>query len=268
MGWSHPAVGSNFVKWGGGASGGPRTLHGCRETLGQQPRAESGDSAAARGQTGHLRSGGPADGRRLHSRDPAPEVAFPSNSVPASVTWGQSARCLLAPAALRRETGPGRAGRLPGPCPVGLRAAHSARRPPAREQSAHAAPGGLRPPRPAPGPAAAPLARGRRLRLPRARPSVSRGPAAPAPRAPPPPPAPRRRRRRCATCLLLGAHRAQLRPGAPGSVRGWRGRVAPPAAAQRRGPPPPSQPLGRPRTPGRVLRSRPRARASLGGRRL
>lgn len=174
-------------------------------------------------------SRGLVDRRRLHSRDPVLVVAFPSNSVPASVTWGQSARCLLAPTALRREAGPRRAGRPPGPSPGGSPAARSARRPPAREQSAHAAPGGLRPPLPAPGPAAVPLARGRRLRLPRARPSVSRGSAAPAPRAPPPPPVPRRRR--CATCLPPGAHRAQLRPGAPGSVRGRRGRVAPPAAA-------------------------------------
>lgn len=164
-----------------------------------------------------LRSGGR---RRSHSRDLAPEVAFPSNSVPASVTWGRSARCLLPPHQAQARGGAGALGAVAWAIP-GLGSGRSLR-PPGRPRGnkARAPPravSGLPGPRPVQPPRL--WLAGAGLRLPRAHPSVSRGSAAPAPRAPPPPPAPRRRRR-CATCLQLGAHRARLRPGAPAAGEG------------------------------------------------
>lgn len=171
-----------------------------------------------------LRSGGR---RRSHSRDLAPEVAFPSNSVPASVTWGRSARCLLPPHQAQARGGAGARGAAAWAIP-GLGSGRSLR-PPGRPRGnkARAPPravSGLPGPRPVQPPRL--WLAGARLRLPRAHPSVSRGPAAPAPRAPPPPPAPRRRRR-CATCLQLGAHRARLRPGAPAAGEGLGLRAGP-----------------------------------------
>lgn len=184
-------------------------------------------TTAARGTDGALtvlRSGGR---RRSHSRDLAPEVAFPSNSVPASVSWGRSARCLLPPHQAQARGGAGARGAAAWAIP-GLGSGRSLR-PPGRPRGnkARAPPravSGLPGPRPVQPPRL--WLAGARLRLPRAHPSVSRGPAAPAPRAPPPPPAPRRRRR-CATCLQLGAHRARLRPGAPAAGEGLGLRAGP-----------------------------------------
>lgn len=137
------------------------------------------------------------------SRNPVPEVAFPSHSVATSITWGRFARCLLAPRGAQARGGVGECGAASWAMPSALG--------PQRGNKARTPPGRFRPRRP-PGPPAVPSAL-----LPRARPRVSRSPAAPAPRAPPPPPAPRRR---CATCLQPGAHRARSAPGRRPRERG------------------------------------------------
>lgn len=196
-------------------------MHSMRQ---QDPRtAAAGEvgvtAAAARGADRALtvlRSGGR---RRSHSSDLAPAVAFSSNSVLASETWGRSTRRLLPPRQAQERGGAGALGAaawaMPGLgsgrllSPPGRPRGNKARAPPW-------AVSGLPGPRPVKPPRL--WLAGPGLRLPRARLSVSRGPAAPAPRAPPPPPVPRRRR--CATCLQLGAHRARLRPGAPAAGEG------------------------------------------------
>lgn len=137
------------------------------------------------------------------SRNPVLEVAFPSHSVATSITWGRSARCLLAPRGAQARGGVGAGGAAAWAMPSALG--------PQRGNKARTPPGRFRPRRP-PGPAAVPSAL-----LPRARPRVSRSPAAPAPRAPPPPPAPGRC---CATCLQPGAHRARSAPGRRPPERG------------------------------------------------
>lgn len=142
-------------------------------------------------------------------------------------------RALSSPAApgsgARRGRG-ARGGRL-GHSRARLRPLAPPARPPAREQSASTAPGGLRPPRPAPGPAAAPLARGRRAPAAARSPECLTGLRGPRPArsasasCPPPPPPlrhlpPARRPSRSAPPRGAGRRRGAGAPRGAGSVEG------------------------------------------------